>query len=101
MSDIRSTLTSVKTISKRELSRQTARVLAAVDVGESVVVTERGVPRWRIVAIGAAHDPIARLRAEGRIIPTSTNGPPWPERDYSERSPADVDRLYAEMREDR
>jgi len=91
----------VKTISKRQLNQQTARVLAEVEAGESVVVTERGVPRWRIVAIGAGRDPIERLRAEGRIVPASKNAPPWPERDYSERSPADVDRLYAELREDR
>lgn len=81
-----------------------AKVLAEVDAGESVVVTERGVPRWRIVAIGASPDPIERLRAEGRIIPASKNPPPWPRftgADRRGRTPADVDALYTEMREDR
>ncbi len=101
MSDIPGPLKGMKTITKRELNQRTAKVLAEVDAGESVVVTERGVSRRRIVAIGSSPDPIERLRAEGRIIPASKNPPPWPERDYSNRSPADVDRFYAEMREDR
>jgi antitoxin (DNA-binding transcriptional repressor) of toxin-antitoxin stability system len=94
----------MKTITKRELNQQTAQVLAAVDAGESVVVTERGVPRWRIDAFDAEADtdPIERLRAQGRIIPAKQNPMPWPEPEDNPRySPADVDRLYAEMREDR
>lgn len=93
----------MKTISKRELNQQTAKVLAAVDAGESVVITERGVPRWRIDAFeaDADTDPIERLRAQGRIIPAKKNQMPWPERDYTTKTPADVDALLAEMREDR
>ena len=91
----------MKTISKRELNQQTARVLAAVDAGEAVVVTERGVARWRIEAIAAHPDPIERLRAEGRINPAKKSTAPWPERDYRTRTPSDVDALLAEMREDR
>lgn len=92
----------MKTISKRELNQQTAQVLAVVDAGESVVVTERGVPRWRIDAFDADADPIERLRAQGRITPAKQNPMPWPEsEDDPPYSPADVDRLYAEMRDDR
>ncbi|MGH8963093.1 MAG: hypothetical protein ACRDWT_18210 [Jatrophihabitantaceae bacterium] len=92
----------MKTITKRELNQQTAQVLAAVGVGEVVVVTERGVPRWRIEAIDEHPDPVGRLRAEGRISPAKTNPAPWPKRARSPRyTPEDVDRLYAEMREDR
>lgn len=93
-----------KSITKRELNQQTARVLAGVRAGRSVVITERGVPKWRIEAIGDADDPVARLMAEGRIRPASKNPPPWPAdwgKDKRGRTPADVDALYAEMRGDR
>src|SRR3546814_11508390 len=68
----------MKTISKRELNHQTAQVLAAIQAGEAVLVTERGVPRWRIEAVDASADPVERLRAQGRIRPASANHPPWP-----------------------
>lgn len=90
----------MKTVTKRELNRQTAKVLAAVKVGESVVVTEHGVPRWRIEAIDSDTDAIERLRAQGRIIPAKKDSMPWPEPERDPwYSPADVDRLYREMRE--
>src|SRR3546814_9458115 len=66
----------MKTISKRELNHQTAQVLAAIQAGEAVLVTERGVPRWRIEAVDASADPVERLRAQGRIRPASPNPPP-------------------------
>jgi antitoxin (DNA-binding transcriptional repressor) of toxin-antitoxin stability system len=93
----------MKTISKRELNQQTAQVLAGVHAGEPVLVTERGIARWRIEVVDAASDPIARLRAEGRIRAASKNPPPWPENDEAAkqgRTPADVDALYEEMRGD-
>ena len=91
----------MKTVSKRELNQQTARVLAAVDAGDAVVVTERGVARWRIEAIAVHPDPIERLRAEGRIKSATKSAAPWLERDHRTRTPDDVDALLAEMREDR
>src|SRR3546814_940311 len=97
----------MKTISKRELNHQTAQVLAAIQAGEAVLVTERGVPRWRIEAVDASADPVERLRAQGRIRPASPNPPPWPKGRYSpterraQYTPADVDALYEDMREDR
>ncbi len=93
----------MKTISKRELNQQTARVLADVHDGEPVLVTERGVPRWRIEAADVAIDPLARLRAQGRLIPHKKNPPPWPknwERERRGRTPADVDALFKDMRGD-
>jgi antitoxin (DNA-binding transcriptional repressor) of toxin-antitoxin stability system len=97
----------MKTISKRELNQQTAQVLAGIDPGETVLVTERGVPRWRIEAIDALSDPVERLRAQGRIRSASPNPPPWPKGRYSpterkaQYTPADVDALYEDMRDDR
>jgi len=50
----------MKSVTKSELHRQTAKVLAVADAERSVVVTERGVPRWRIAAIATEEesDPI-------------------------------------------
>jgi antitoxin (DNA-binding transcriptional repressor) of toxin-antitoxin stability system len=90
----------MKTISKRELNQQTAQVLAGVQAGHAVLVSERGVVRWRIEAIDADPDPIARLRAQGRIIPAKANPAPWP-RERARYKPADIDALFAESRGDR
>jgi antitoxin (DNA-binding transcriptional repressor) of toxin-antitoxin stability system len=94
----------MKTISKRELNQQTAKVLAGVGEGEVVYVTERGVPRWRIEAAGGESDPMARLRAQGRIVPRKKHPPAWP-KDWARRrhgrTPADVDALLDDMRGDR
>lgn len=96
----------MKTFTERELIQQTAKVLAAVGAGESVLVTECGVPRWRISAFdadaGAGTDPIERLRAQGRITPAKEDPMPWPEASGDRRySPAEVDRIHDEMRGDR
>ncbi len=91
-----------KTVTKRELNQQTAQVLAGVQVGRSVVVTERGVPRWRIEAVeDTLTDPVARLLAEGRIIPASENPPPWPAREKAKYTSAEVDALYEWSRGER
>lgn len=93
----------MKEISKRELNQQTARVLAGVREGEPVLVTERGVPHWRIEVATAETDPIARLRAQGRIIARKSHPPAWPEnweRLGHGRTPAEVDALLDDMRGD-
>lgn len=95
----------MKTVSKRELNQQTARVLAGVRDGDAVIVTERGVPRWRIepVDADATTDPVELLRARGMLTPASKNPPPWPDDwddDVQQRTPAEVDALYQEMRGD-
>jgi len=90
----------MKTISKRELNQQTAQVLAAVSVGHAVVITERGVPRWRIEAVESSGDPIARLRSEGRITPAKAKPAPWP-RAKPHYTPSQVDALFTESRGER
>lgn len=101
MSDRCTTFACMREITKRELNQQTAHVLAEVRPGEPVLITERGVPRWRIEAVEGFADPVARLRAAGRIIPASEHPMPWPDDADTPYTPADVDALYAEMREDR
>ena len=92
----------MKTVSKRELNQQTARVLAEVTSGESVVVTERGVPRWHIEAIEAHPDPVGRLRVEGRLTPAKTHPRAWTtQREAPRYAPAEVDALLDEIRGDR
>lgn len=93
----------MKQISKRELNQQTSRVLAGVREGEPVLVTERGVPRWCIEATTGETDPVARLKARGRIIPHKDHPMAWP-KDWAKyrrgRKPADVDALLDDMRGD-
>ena len=90
----------MKAISKRELNQQTANVLDAVSLGQSVIVTERGVARWRIEALETSTDTVARLRAEGRITPAKTQPAPWPVA-KARYTPAQVNALFAESRGDR
>lgn len=92
----------MKTVTKRELNQQTARVLAGAAAGESVIVTDRGVPRWRIEAIEAHPDPIERLRAQGRITPAKKHPRAWTAHDEPRRyTPDEVDALLDETRGDR
>lgn len=68
------------TITKRELARQTAAVLARVTDFEDVVVTERGVPRWRIVSARDEESALERLERQGRFTPARSTPAPWPSR---------------------
>lgn len=87
----------MRTISKRELNQKTAQVLDAITAGQAVVVTERGVARWRIEAVKSSGDVIARLRAEGRITPAKRKPAPWPDSKPRYTS-ARVDALFRESR---
>lgn len=88
-------------VTKRELNQNTAGVLGGIGNDDVVIVTERGVPRWRIEAVAAGSDPITRLRAEGRIRPAKAEPAPWPTLDNpTGRTPADVDAALDEMRGD-
>lgn len=92
----------MKTVSKRELNQQTARVLAEVTTGESVVVTDRGVPKWRIEALEAHPDPVERLRMQGRVTPAKRHPRAWTtDRAAQRHAPAEVDALLDEIRGDR
>lgn len=91
----------MKTVTKRELNQQTARVLADVTVGASVVVTDRGIPKWRIEAIEGHPDPIERLRNEGRIQPAKQQPRAWTSGGSRRYTPEEIDSLLDEMRGDR
>ncbi len=90
-----------ETVTKRELNQQTAQVLDRVREKGVILVTERGVPRWRIEPVDAIPDPVARLRAQGRILPASDHPPPWPEHEEPARYTLEqVDAIYREIRGD-
>ena len=90
----------MKTISKRELNQQTAHVLDSVLLGQPVIVTERGIARWKIEAVDRGSDPVVRLRAEGRITPAKPKPVPWSEAEVR-YTPSQVDALFNESRGDR
>ncbi|MEV6306860.1 type II toxin-antitoxin system prevent-host-death family antitoxin [Actinoplanes sp. NPDC051861] len=62
----------------RTLNQDTAGVLARVERGETLEITNRGQPIARIVPIGA--DPLADLIADGVVVPPTVTGPvPMPQ----------------------
>jgi prevent-host-death family protein len=63
----------VEQISVRTLNQDTAGVLARIERGESVEITNRGRPIARIVPV--ATDPAATLIATGVIVPSTVDGP--------------------------
>lgn len=67
------------TVTKRELNQRTAEVLALVSDAEDVVVTERGVPRWRVVSVQGDWSVLDKLAREGRYHPPTDVPPPWPD----------------------
>ena len=90
------------TVSKRELNQQTAAVLARVTDTENVVVTERGVPRWRLSSVTSTpeHEGVlARLEQQGRSTPARSTPSPWPSRvGGPEYTTSEADALLAELR---
>ena len=44
-------------------------MLARVTDVEDVVVTERGVPRWRVISAREPEDVLGRLERQGRFTP--------------------------------
>lgn len=89
------------TISKRELNQNTAGVLENVTDSSDVVVTERGVPRWRILRYRADDFALSRLEREGRYTPPSADPAPWPEDDGGRSyTDADVDALLDDIKGD-
>lgn len=90
----------MKTITKRELNQQTAHVLDAVAIDQPIIVTERGVARWRIEVVERSTDPVDRLRAEGRITPAKPQPAPWPAVE-ARFSRSEVDALFETSRGER
>lgn len=90
----------MKTVTKRELNQNTAQVLAEVD-DEGVIVTERGIPRWRVTAVQGHESVLSRLEREGRYTPPSVTPAPWPAHPGGPTySDAEVEALLDEMRGD-
>lgn len=65
-------------VTKRELNQRTAAVLGQVTDSDDVVVTERGLPRWRVSAFRDQSSPLARMEREGRYSPPASDPTPWP-----------------------
>ncbi|OBG89342.1 hypothetical protein A5699_14255 [Mycobacterium sp. E802] len=101
MSDIRTTIGPVDTVTKRDLNQRTSAVLDQVtDTGE-VIVTERGEPRWRVSAYRSQDAPLARAERQGRYTPPAPAPAPWPDRPGGPAyESADVDALLDEVKGD-
>jgi antitoxin (DNA-binding transcriptional repressor) of toxin-antitoxin stability system len=87
---------------KRDINHRTSQVLDQIaEAGTAAVVTERGVPKWRIEPIMPEPlPPIERGIREGWIEPRSANPPPWSPERPSDRTPAEVDALVQQMKGD-
>lgn len=81
----------METVTKRELNQHTATVLARVDGGAEIVVTERGLPRWRVSGYTAPSGGLDRLQREGRYTPPSSAAVDWP--DAGAGAPVSSDRI--------
>jgi prevent-host-death family protein len=81
----------------RELNQDTAGVLARVEAGEVVEVTNRGRPVARIVPV--AVDVVADLVAAGIITPAPNPGP-IPPPTLAAPTGSDAGALLREMRDD-
>jgi len=55
----------------RELNQQTSQILSRVRAGETIEVTDHGVPIAEIRPVGPEQAGIARLVAEGRLTPAA------------------------------
>ncbi len=80
MSDICTTISSVETVTKRDLNQRTSAVLDQVIETGEVIVTERGEPRWRVSAYRSQDAPLARAERQGRYTPPASTPAPWPNR---------------------
>lgn len=55
----------------RELNQQTSQILDRVRAGETIEITDRGVPIAEIRPVGREPSVLARLVAEGRLTPAT------------------------------
>lgn len=84
----------MRTVTKRQLARHTAKTLDAVAVDQPVFVTEGGLVRWVIEAVVSPTDE-EPLRAPLRITPAKRHPAPWLILE-SRFTPAQVEALFAE-----
>jgi prevent-host-death family protein len=61
----------VASVGIRELNQQTSQILDRVRAGETIEVTDRGVPIAEIRPVGREQSAVARLVAEGRLTPAT------------------------------
>ncbi|THV27272.1 type II toxin-antitoxin system Phd/YefM family antitoxin [Glycomyces paridis] len=88
------------TIGLRELSHHTAQIVRRVRNGETVIVTDHGRPVVRMTPEPATSSLLARLTAEGAVVPATDDTPfTVPEGDPTE--PSLSDRLIAARDEER
>lgn len=66
-------------VTKRDLNQKTAQVLARVTPDHPVTVSERGEPRWKIVAYQEELTGLERLAALGLATPPAETPVRWPE----------------------
>ena len=55
----------------RELNQQTSQILDRVRAGETIEITDRGVPIAEIRPVGREHSVLAGLVAAGRLAPAT------------------------------
>ncbi len=55
----------------RELNQQTSQVLDRVRAGETIEITDRGVPVAELRPVSRERSVLARLAAEGRLTPAT------------------------------
>lgn len=89
----------MRRVTKRELNQNTAGVLGQVGDDDDVVITERGVARWRVSTVQDSGNALDRMERDGRYTPPSQNPRPWPRqpvgRSYSDH---EVDEILDELR---
>lgn len=89
-------------MTKRDLNQNTAAVLDAARESNGIVVTERGVPRWRVTAYRHQTSPLAQMARDGRYSPPPPEPSPWSTgRDTRTYTDSEVDALLDETRGDR
>jgi len=59
------------TVGIRELNQQTSQILDRVRSGETIEITDRGVPIAEIRPVGREQSALARLVAEGALTPAT------------------------------
>jgi len=59
------------TVGIRELNQQTSQILDRVRAGETIEITDRGMPIAEIRPLGREQSVLARLVAEGQLAPAT------------------------------
>jgi prevent-host-death family protein len=87
-------------IGVRELNQQTSQVLDRVRAGETLEITDRGIPVAEIRPVSDARSGLARLIAEGRLIPATVDPAAVQSLDVTPQDEVNVADLLAAGREE-